>query len=280
MSYWIYQHLGNLSAADLAGHELLARVRAADGDTEALLRVFARQAVDEVAGTRWSYRRDFGSTRLLVLDSRAGRVLDDGRREMLSEEEWTWVQESVTGDFDHLLVATTLPWLLSHGLHHLEAWNEAVCDGAWGRLAARAGEKVRQALDLEHWPAFHDSFVRLGDLLESVARGERGRAPASIVVLSGDVHHAYLAEAWFPGREVHSRVLQATCSPVRNPLDKRERRALRSAFTRPVGACARRLSRAAGVPAQSMRWSFGQDPTFDTRSPAWTCAAARRSCAS
>jgi hypothetical protein len=41
-----------------------------------------------------------GRTRLLVLDSRAGRVLDEGRREMLSEKEWAWVEESVTGDFD------------------------------------------------------------------------------------------------------------------------------------------------------------------------------------
>jgi hypothetical protein len=63
-----------------------------------------------------------------VLDSRAGRVLDDDRREMLSE--WAWVEDCVTGDFDHLLIATTLPLLLSHGLHHLEARNEAVCDGA------------------------------------------------------------------------------------------------------------------------------------------------------
>ena len=37
------------------------------------------------------------------------------------------------------LVATSLPLLLAPGLHHLEAWNEAVCDGAWGGSAARAG---------------------------------------------------------------------------------------------------------------------------------------------
>jgi hypothetical protein len=102
-------------------------------------------------------------------------------------------------------------------------------------------------------------------LLEDVAAGRRGSAPATITLLSGDVHHAYLAEAWFPEREVTSRVLQATCSPVRNPLDKRERRALRSAFTRPVSAFARRLARAAGVPASGMRWSFAQAPTFDNQ---------------
>jgi hypothetical protein len=35
------------------------------------------------------------------------------------------------------------------GLHDLEAWNEAVCDGAWGELAAIWGERVRCSLDLE-----------------------------------------------------------------------------------------------------------------------------------
>jgi hypothetical protein len=118
---------------------------------------------------------------------------------MLSEQEWAWVEDCVTGDFDHLLIATTLPLLLSHGLHHLEAWNEAVCDGAWGRKAARLGEKIRQAIDLEHWSAFQASFVRLTDLRYEVASGGRGPAPASVIVLSGDVHHA---EAKISGRSV------------------------------------------------------------------------------
>jgi hypothetical protein len=102
-------------------------------------------------------------------------------------------------------------------------------------------------------------------LLEDVAAGRRGPAPATISLLSGDVHHAYLAEAWFPGREVSSRVLQATCSPVRNPLGRNERRALRSAFKRPVAALARGLARSAGVATPGMRWSFAQAPTFDNQ---------------
>jgi hypothetical protein len=60
-------------------------------------------------------------------------------------------------------------------------------------------------------------------------------------------------------------VLQATCSPIRNPLDKRERRLLRSAFTRPVAAIARRLARGAGVAPVTMRWAFAQKPTFDNQ---------------
>jgi hypothetical protein len=265
MSYWIYQHLGNISPAALFDDPIFCAVQDADGDCEPLVRGFARTAVAEIAGARWSFCRDFGRTRLVVVDSRAGRVLRDGRRQMLSDVEWEWVEDRCSGDFDHLLIGTSLPVMLAAGMHHLESWNEAVCDGAWGGLAARAGERIRQALDLEHWAAFEGCFRRMSVLLEDVAAGRRGPAPATIVLLSGDVHHAYLAEAWFPGREITSRVLQATCSPVRNPLDKRERRALRAAFKRPVAAVGRGLARSAGVEPSPMRWTFAQEPTFDNQ---------------
>jgi hypothetical protein len=265
MSYWIYQHLGNLSPARLYDDPIFCAVQEADGDCADLVRDFARGAAREIAGARWSFHRDFGRTRLVVVDSRAGRVLREDRRRMLSDAEWEWVEDSCSGDFDHLIIGTSLPVMLAAGMHHLEAWNEAVCDGAWGRVAAGLGEKVRQGLDLEHWAAFGHCFNRLAVLLEDVATGRRGPPPATIMLLSGDVHHAYVAEAWFPGREVTSRVLQATCSPIRNPLDKRERRALRSAFTRPVAAFARGVARSAGVGPSPMRWTFAQKPTFDNQ---------------
>jgi hypothetical protein len=265
MSYWIYQHLGNLSPQRLYDDPIFCAVRDAQEDAEQFVRDFARRTAREVAGARWSFYRDFGRTRLVVVDSRAGRVLSQGRRQMLSDREWEWVEDRCSGDFDHLIIGTSLPVLLGPGMHHLEAWNEAVCDGAWGGVAARLGEKVRQALDLEHWAAFQHCFRRLMVLLEDVAAGRRGTAPGTVMMLSGDVHHAYVAEAWFPGREVQSRVLQATCSPIRNPLDKRERRALRSAFTRPVAAIGGRLARAAGVEPLPVRWTFASKPTFDNQ---------------
>ncbi|MEA2341673.1 MAG: hypothetical protein QOG11_1750 [Solirubrobacteraceae bacterium] len=265
-TYWIYQHLGNLSPAELAQDGLLAQVRVADGDAAPLVKAFARKAHEEVAGTRWSYRRDLGRTRLLVLDSRAGRVLDERQRQMLSDREWAWVTEEATGDFDHLLIATSLPVLLSSGLHHLEAWSEAVCGGAWGDRAALLAERLRQALDLEHWAAFGGCFEHMARLLREVGSGQRGPAPASIVILSGDVHHAYLAEAGFPrDAGVTSSVVQAVCSPVRNPLNSRERRALRSALSKPAELVGRVLARAAGVRKPSLGWRFPEDPTFDNQ---------------
>jgi hypothetical protein len=266
-SYWIYQHIGNLSPAHLAEDELYARVREAD-DGGALLRDFAFRADREVAGTRWSYCRDFGRSRLIMIDSRAGRVLDPPEeRSMLDPDEWRWLEEHATGEFDHLLLGTSLPFLLAPGLHYLEAWNEAVCNGAWGQPAALLGEKVRQALDLEHWAAFGSSLDRVVQLVRAVGTGANGTPPpASIVGLSGDVHHAYLAEVGFPaGTGMRSAVYQATCSPFRNPLDGRERSMIRFACGRGGKLVGKLLARAAGVGDPPVRWRFVEGPYFDNQ---------------
>jgi hypothetical protein len=265
-SYWVYQHLGNLAPAAHRDDELLARVKEA-GDGEHILREFASRADRETSGARWSYCRDLGRTRLLVIDSRAGRVLEEGARSMVDDEEWAWIEEHATGDFDHLLIATSLPWLLGLGMHYVEAWSEAVAGGAWGERWKRLGERVRRAADLEHWPAFQGSFARLGELQRSVAAGERGRPPASIVTLSGDVHHAYLFEVAFrPDAGVRSAVWQAVCSPYRNPLDARERRVIRVGGSRPFAAAARALARTAGVHDPEIRWRLTDGgPWFDNQ---------------
>src|ERR1041384_781521 len=79
------------------------------------------------------------------------------------------------------------------------------------------------------------------------------------------VHHAYLSEVAFRrGANVTSAVYQAVCSPMRNPLDARERRAIKAMFTRPVAAAMRALARAAGVTDPSIRWRLADGgPYFD-----------------
>ena len=266
VSYWIYQHIGNLGPSELAEDELFHRVHEVD-DAGPILRDFALQADREPDGTRWSFCRDLGDTRLVMIDSRAGRVLDPGARSMLDEAEWRWLEETATGGFDHLLLATSVPWLLMPAMHDLEGWNEAVCNGAWGGLAKRVGEKVRQAVDLEHWAAFRESFARLGELQRAVGAGERGTPPATILTLSGDVHHAYLSEVAFrQGSGVRSAVYQAVCSPFRNPLDDRERAVIRSTLSGPMKLLARTMARAAGVVDSDVRWrQVGDGPWFDNQ---------------
>jgi PhoD-like phosphatase len=264
MSYWIYQHLGNLAPQELELDDLFGRVQEAK-DATRVLREFAYRADREVAGTRWSFHRDFGKVRLIMMDSRAGRVLDEGHRSMVDAEEWAWIEEQASGDFDHLLFGTSLPVLLGPGMHHLEAWNEAVCRGAWGRRAARFGEPVRQLLDLEHWAAFHDSFEALAQLLKSVGSGERSEArpPASMVLLSGDVHHGYLAEMDL-GDGVQTPVYQSVCSPLRNPLGIPERLALSAGWTKPGELVGKALARLAGVEEPPISWHLLHErPWFD-----------------
>jgi hypothetical protein len=262
MSYWIYQHIGNLSPRELQADELYARVCDSD-DAGPMLREFARAADADVSAARWSYCRQIGETKLIVMDSRAGRMLEPGERLMIDGNEWDYIDAETQGGHDHLLLATSLPYLLAPGMQSLEAWNEAVCDGAWGKRWARWGEKIRQELDLEHWGAFDRSFHRVRELLEEVGSGRRGDPPGSITFLSGDVHHAYVAEVAFR-RDVgmRSAVYQAVCSPFRNPLDARERRAIKFAASKPVAWLTRRMAAAAGVRDPGIRWRFEQEPTF------------------
>jgi hypothetical protein len=268
-SYWVYQHIGNLAPDELHEDEMYDRVCHHEGDAEPMLREFSRRADRETEGTRWSYARDYGGVRAVVIDSRAGRVLtDDGRRCMVDDDEWEWICEHLVGGHDHLLIATSLPLLLGPGMHFLEAWSEAICDGAWGRPGRWLGEKLRRGLDLEHWAAFGESFEKLTDRLREVAAGEHGPPPASIIVLSGDVHHAYLAEVSFDdgdGAPVQSRVYQATCSPFRNPLDSREKRVVRFGASRTAMWLGRALARTAGVRAPRLRWKLVQRPWFDNQ---------------
>jgi hypothetical protein len=131
-------------------------------------------------------------------------------------------------------------------------------------VAAKLGERMRRALDLEHWAAFQESFHRMVALITEVAAGRRGRAPATIVMLGGDVHQAYLETVGFRrSAAVSSAVYQAVCSPFRNQLGQRERKALRVVRrSRAAGWVAPRLARIAGVQTPDIRWRVLQQPTW------------------
>jgi len=200
---------------------------------------------------------------VLVIDSRAARVLVDGRRDMIDTAEWEWIVEHAHGSFDHLIIVTTLPAFAPHGIHHLEAWSEAVCAERWGAAAARAGERVRRAVDLEHWAAFQQAFEQLVDLLRDISRGLDGEPPATITILSGDVHTTYLAEVDLGAKAGPSRVYQVVCSPFRNPLRPFARRVVKATGSRLSARVFSALARACGVPPSSANWRYLAGRTFD-----------------
>jgi PhoD-like phosphatase len=264
-SYWVYQHLGNLSPDEIEERGVLAHVKS-QPDTGHALHEWAREVDWGSGGRRWSFSRDLGDSRLVMLDSREGRILGERPRRMFDEDEWAWLEGEITGDVRHLLIADTLPIFLPQAIHNLESWNDAVAAGAWTRAFKGMGERIRRALDLEHWGAFPDSFERMVELIRAAGSGERGEPPASIVTLGGDIHHAYLAKVDYPERDrVRSPVWQAVCSPFRNALSTRERRIALAGDSHLARWVTRRLARSAGVDLPEIEWRLEQKPTFDNQ---------------
>ncbi|UQI43868.1 alkaline phosphatase D family protein [Streptomyces sp. HU2014] len=321
MSYWVHQHLGNLSPAELAADKLFQVVSRGEEDREgaegafspggtdapggkdgpdgtygpdgtAALREFAVRADADPAAARWSYRRDFGRVRLLVVDSRATRVLEEGGRAMLDAAEADWLRAQALdtpGSYDHLLIGTSLPWLLPPAVHDAEAWDAALCAGERGPRWARLGERMRRRADLEHWAAFPPSFEALTALIAEVGSGPA--APATIAVLSGDVHHSYIAEPEWPeqlgtgparlpepravslpepsgaglsGRPgtVRSHVVQFTCSPVHNSAPAALRLAFRFGWSRAGRWLGRALARHGRTGRPAIGWRRTGGPWF------------------
>ncbi|MDQ8701262.1 alkaline phosphatase D family protein [Streptomyces sp. LHD-70] len=265
MSYWVYQHLGNLPPSELASDPVYAAVRASADGTDAL-RAFATRADADPASTRWSYRRDFGRVRLLMVDTRAARVLDESGRAMLDADEAHWLRDQALdapGSYDHLLIGTSLPWLLPHLVHDVEGWNAALARGERGPRWARFAEDLRRRSDLEHWPAFPESFAALTDLIAEAGSGPD--APASVCVLSGDVHHAYLAEPTWPrgeGPRPDVRVLQLTCSPMHNSIHPAIRLGFRFGWSRVGRALGRRFARHGRTARAKVDWRRTDGPWF------------------
>ncbi len=124
------------------------------------------------------------------------------------------------------------------------------------RWWAKQGERLRRWLDLEHWSAFGASFKRIVDLIRRISIGEHCQAPGTLTILSGDVHHVYLAEAMFEQAPAHCPVHHAVCSPLGNPLGARDRRIMRAGWSRWASALMRGIARLAGVDNQIATLSF------------------------
>jgi hypothetical protein len=272
VSYWVYQHLGNLSPQELAENKTWQAIQDltdASGsdvvDAEPVLREMAQLADTEPASIRWSYVRHWGDARMIMIDSRAGRVLEESSRRMLDDAEFEWVEtamhRAVDEGVEHLILGTSLPWLLPHAIHNLERWNETLNVRHHGRWRGRLAETVRQASDLEHWAAFGHSFERLAAALTAVARGEHGRAPASALVLSGDVHHAYAAEVIRP-EGLSARVHQLTVSPLHNQAPHPIRVGFKIGWSRRARRLTARLARFAKAQPSSIEWEKQAGPYF------------------
>lgn len=247
-AYWVYQHLGNLSPAERAADPLLAKLVNGEGDSDGseALDAFAAQADAEPSSNRWSYSRELGDTRLIMIDTRCARDLTPGDRRMLDAGEWEWLKEQVQAPAERLVIGSSIPYLLPEGVQHVQNWNEALCDGKWGRPVARLSEIFRQAFDLEHWAAFRRSFDDLARLLVAIDK--------PVLILSGDVHFSYVAKA--------GKIFQLVCSPIRNPLSRTLRLAnvvTQFGLATMIGGTLARLAR---IPKPPLKWKVVRGPWF------------------
>ena len=87
--------------------------------------------------------------------------------------------------------------------------------------------------------------------------------PASITILSGDVHTSYVAPVDLGADSGSSRVHQVVCSPFRNPLSPSERRVVKMTGSRPAAVVFSALARASGVKATAARWRVSSRRTFE-----------------
>jgi len=262
MTYWLYQHLGNLSPEAIEAEGMLEALKRAD-DGGGLLRDWAMRSEEftpKAGRYRFDFVRDIGRVRLVMIDSRNSRVLEPHHRQMVTDDEWQWLVESCCVDVDHLLIGTSLPAFVPGGLHDLQVWSEAVCDGAWGWAGRKAGEWLRVKADMEDWAAFSRSFHALTELLHDLAT--RPDCPATISVLSGDIHFSYASELRFDGPPVTSRIHQLVGSPIRNALRGHEETAMRLGTSHAARLLGRIFRRAVGQRPPSVSWKVDLGPVF------------------
>ncbi len=241
MAYWVYQHVGNLSSAQRSDDPLFAAISAADDGAE-VLETFCDLMTrnDAPKGASWSYSHTLDDRLCIaVVDSRCGRVLDPDSRSVLSPYDWRWLEQLVkTTPAEHLLVVTSVPWLLPDGIQRLERRVSSLINSDRGFIS-RVGEFLRQAVDLEHWAAFGNSARRLAAVLDTFQADDCQRG--SVTVLSGDVHFAYTAELPLPSGRIANQVV---ASPLRQSEYTFERAARRIAMSR---FCRRLLRRHADL---------------------------------
>ena len=265
-SYWLYQFIGNLSPELLRESELLARVRAADDGWE-VLREFAAN--------------ERGRARRRPLELLPRPRADAADRDRLADRAGARRGPPLDAQRRRVGVAGAAPArrLRPPADRHLRsagAGAGAPSRRALGRggRAAVPGASARRPrarscggppTSTTGRPSASRSSGSPGCSRRS-APVRFGEPPATITVLSGDVHHAYLAELAFPRSEgVRSHVWQAVCSPFRNALDDRERKMIELGDSRIPASAFRGLARLAGVDRERVRWRLIEGPFYDNQ---------------
>ena len=153
-SYWVYQHLGNLSPRARAEDEVWGRSSATTGRgarphrrarrvRRAMRRRARRLRLELLPGLR---RRAADRRRLACgegSDAVGSRTAGCPGARMARRADARWIPAPARGQ---LAAVPAAP-----GPAPRRGLDQAFAQGAWGRPAAWIGERLRQAVDLEHW---------------------------------------------------------------------------------------------------------------------------------
>ena len=277
-SYWVYQHLGNSSLPPSGPRTSLwqpsraipQRARGGVGRGRRRrgrhlragrrVRRASRPAADDVP---LSFTRDIDDVRLVVVDSRAARVLEPENRSMLDPDELAWLDEQMQGGFRHLLVGTS----------SCSCSRPACTTSRPGtRRSSRAPSGTAEPASASGCARWSTSSTGAPSSTVSARsptwpcrwRTASAGRPDTVTFLSGDVHHSYVSEV----RRVHERSGLRAGSCRRSARRSATRcRAMRFAtaflsygLAGPMGAVA---AKSAHVPDPPFTWGLVNGPWFD-----------------
>ena len=86
------------------------------------------------------------ATRVCSCSTRARRACSPtGAAQMVDDEEWDWIVDHSLGAFDHLVIASTLPVFMPHGIHHLAVVERGASAPGAGAGRPRSSERAAAA---------------------------------------------------------------------------------------------------------------------------------------
>ena len=268
MSYWAFQHLGNLARSE----------RNEDPTYRAVLAGAGRRRADRPRLRLPRRPRDRRRALELLARRRRHAAGDDGlarrprahprRRQMVDAEEWADIEAWSEGDFDHLLLGTSLPVaLVSPG-----------CSG-WRRPARRCATAAAGGW----WPAWASACARGSTSSTGPRSGRRSTRWRTSSSASRRDATAAAPAPWSCSRATCTTPTSCGPGSETTPTGGRRstRRCARRFATRWAGTsgarCAWRsrapgalvgaaLARLARAPAERVRWDpVGEGPWFDNQ---------------
>ena len=212
----------------------------------------------------WSYRRDLGRVRLLVIDSRCGRILADGQRSMVGERRvrvdrgpgrGRRLRPPGRGDVAAVAPAArpARPRIVGRG-----AERRLARSAVWRASANGCGGPSISSIGPRSAPrSIGSPGCSPGSGAASTAAGRRRRSAC----ISGDVHHTLRLRGRLP-ESVASRVYQITCSPMHNTIPRAMRVVFRLGWSKKAARVMHALGRFAGVDPLPIEWHHPTGPHF------------------